>query len=332
MRGGVFVCHAAEDAGTAQRVVAALEAANVPCWIAPRDIEAGQNWAEAILAGIAAAPAMVLVFSAAANGSEHVPRELGVAVERGLPIIPVRLEQAAPSPRLLYFIGQAQWLEAGGVGAQQWESPLVRAVRHAVSGHQTPPTQRIQTFEDKSGSTGAGRPRKLWLWAGAAAVVLVAGLLVVLLTRSGRGGEEETAAGSVPEGRAGMASLFPQLKEEHCDPVDPPGMKVKAEVYLCSHVDDEDYQVRYSRWEDGVRPLDFYTNKYSDAEDWVVKGQKVGERWTYRVLDNPDLSYRWSAAFNDLAFSVDIEAATNKARDQGIGDITRWAPTLPDDQ
>ena len=29
MRGGVFVCHAARDAGTAQRVVAALEAAGL---------------------------------------------------------------------------------------------------------------------------------------------------------------------------------------------------------------------------------------------------------------------------------------------------------------
>src|SRR3954451_8768881 len=116
MRGGVFVCHAAPDAGTAQRVVAALEAANMPCWIAPRDIEPGEDWPEAIVAAIKAAPAMVLTFSAATNESPHVPRELEAAVKRKLPIVPVRLDQAEPSPKLVFLIGQAHWLETNGVG------------------------------------------------------------------------------------------------------------------------------------------------------------------------------------------------------------------------
>jgi hypothetical protein len=207
MRGGVFVCHAAEDAGTAQRVVATLEAADVPCWIAPRDIRPGQNWAEAILDGIAAAPAMVLVFSAAANNSKHVPRELGAADERGLPIVPIRLEQVEPSPRLLYFISQAQWLEADGVGAQQWESPLVQAVRDAVQ--QTHPT-RIVPATRGQGPTGTSHRRRLLLWGGAVtALVLVVGLLVLFLTRSGEEGSQAVheAEGLVPPGRAGMASV-----------------------------------------------------------------------------------------------------------------------------
>ena len=161
MRGGVFVCHASRDAGMAQRVVAALEAAGVPCWIAPRDIDPGESYAQAILDGLEAAPAMVLVFSAATNESPHVTRELESAVGRGTPIVPVRLEEVEPSRDLRYFIGTSQWLETGGVAAEQWESPLVRAVRRAVGegGQRQPPPGTTSAPRASSGHLEPVRTR-----------------------------------------------------------------------------------------------------------------------------------------------------------------------------
>src|SRR3954466_16432399 len=97
MRGGVFVCHASDDADTAQRAVAALEAAGIACWIAPRDIEAGETYTQAILDGLDAAPAIVLIFSSATNESPHVARELEAAVgssRRGIPGRPQGGERA----------------------------------------------------------------------------------------------------------------------------------------------------------------------------------------------------------------------------------------------
>jgi hypothetical protein len=161
MRGGVFVCHASHDAGVALRVVAALEAAGVPCWIAPRDIDPGDSYSRAILDGLEAAPALVLVFSAATNASPHVTRELESAVGRGIAIVPVRLEPVEPSRDLRYFIGTSQWLDTGGVAADQWEPPLVRAVRRAVGtgGHRQPPTGAGTGSEqpDLPEPTGLGR-------------------------------------------------------------------------------------------------------------------------------------------------------------------------------
>ena len=92
MRRGVFVCHASQDAGSAQRAVEALEAGGVGCWIAPRDIDPGENYTQAILDALDAAPAIVLVFSSATNESPHVSRELEIAVGAGRSIVPVRLE------------------------------------------------------------------------------------------------------------------------------------------------------------------------------------------------------------------------------------------------
>ena len=142
MRGGVFICHASEDAETARQLVGALERAGVECWIAPRDIEVGETYTQAILEALKAAPALVLVFSAAADRSPHVVRELETAVGSATRIVPVRLEAVEPSPSLRYFIGTAQWLDVAGRAQAEWESELVAALRRTVAGQRdsrTPP-------------------------------------------------------------------------------------------------------------------------------------------------------------------------------------------------
>jgi hypothetical protein len=53
IRTDLFVCHATSDvARAASALVRDLEKRGVSCWIAPRDIQAGQSWPSAIVAGI----------------------------------------------------------------------------------------------------------------------------------------------------------------------------------------------------------------------------------------------------------------------------------------
>jgi hypothetical protein len=92
--------------------VAALEQAGVRCWVAPRDILAGEEWAAAILRGISGARVMVLIFSNDANVSEHVRREVERAVNRGLTILPLRIEEVMPSGAMEYFLSSRHWLDA----------------------------------------------------------------------------------------------------------------------------------------------------------------------------------------------------------------------------
>jgi hypothetical protein len=72
----VFISYASLDAAVAERLCATLEAAAVPCWIAPRDVEAGALYADTIVRAINEAKAVVLVLSESAIGSDHVAREL----------------------------------------------------------------------------------------------------------------------------------------------------------------------------------------------------------------------------------------------------------------
>jgi TolB-like protein/Flp pilus assembly protein TadD len=112
MESKVFISHSNKDKATADMICKQLESAGIKCWIAPRDIDAGSDWTEGIIQGIDSCPVFVLVFSANANGSEHVRREVAKAFSLGLAVIPFRVENAEPHGSLAYFLGTVHWLDA----------------------------------------------------------------------------------------------------------------------------------------------------------------------------------------------------------------------------
>jgi hypothetical protein len=107
-----FISYSHMDKLTAEAVCVALEAAGIRCWIAPRDIAPGAEWGESIVNGIDRCPVMVLIFSSNANESRQVRREVERAVNRGLTIVPMRLEQTEPRRSLAYFLAGIHWLDA----------------------------------------------------------------------------------------------------------------------------------------------------------------------------------------------------------------------------
>src|ERR1041384_1392142 len=100
----VFISYSHEDKAAADAACATLEQAGIRCWSAPRDIVPGMDWSESILNAIERAKLLVLIFSGHANESPQIKREVERAVNRGLPIIPVRIEDILPSKSLEYFI------------------------------------------------------------------------------------------------------------------------------------------------------------------------------------------------------------------------------------
>jgi hypothetical protein len=108
----VFISYASEDAPIAQAICGRLEGKGIRCWIAPRDIRPGADWQAEIVAAIRSARAVVLVFSAHANASLEVPREISIASKQGLSIITFRIEDVAPVGSLDYALNTVHWLDA----------------------------------------------------------------------------------------------------------------------------------------------------------------------------------------------------------------------------
>ncbi|MEA3163786.1 MAG: hypothetical protein QOE88_1604, partial [Verrucomicrobiota bacterium] len=65
----VFISHAHKDKNIANAICQKLESAKVICWIAERDIYAGDDWTEATRKAIGSSRAMVLVLSDNANSA-----------------------------------------------------------------------------------------------------------------------------------------------------------------------------------------------------------------------------------------------------------------------
>ena len=108
----VFISYSSKDKAAADAACDVLERNGVRVWIAPRDILPGVGWAESLIGGINNARVMVLVYSSNANSSPQIEREVERAINKGLPVVPFRVEDVAPSATLEYFISETHWLDA----------------------------------------------------------------------------------------------------------------------------------------------------------------------------------------------------------------------------
>lgn len=107
----IFISHSSKDAAFADEVCRILEGAGHTCFIAPRDIAPGKEYAEEIMNGIAEAEVMLLLLSREANQSQHVFREVERAVSGGIPILVYKMAEFELKKSLSYFLMVNQWID-----------------------------------------------------------------------------------------------------------------------------------------------------------------------------------------------------------------------------
>ena len=108
----VFISHARDDHAVAEQICRLLEENGIGCWIAPRNVDAGRDYADQILDGIESTRVMVLLLSGPANDSIFVKREVERAISKGKVVIPFRIQEVQPSRSLELFISNHQWIDA----------------------------------------------------------------------------------------------------------------------------------------------------------------------------------------------------------------------------
>ena len=108
----IFISHSSEDKTIADATCACLESRGLRCWVAPRDIVAGASWSESIIDAINDSKVMVLILSSHSNVSKQVLREIERAANRGIPILPFRINDVQLTKSLEYFLSSSHWLDA----------------------------------------------------------------------------------------------------------------------------------------------------------------------------------------------------------------------------
>jgi hypothetical protein len=130
----VFVSYSSGDFAQASAICDHLERRGVTCWIAPRDIDRGVlSYPEAIQDGIAHARAILVVLSATANLSVHMPREVDLALEGRLVIVPVRLDDVEPQGQLKYLLRTVQRTDMRPHTFSQSMEIILTRLQHATA-------------------------------------------------------------------------------------------------------------------------------------------------------------------------------------------------------
>jgi len=120
----IFITYSSKDQKVSRTICTALENRGLSCWISSRDIKPGQNYQEQIVKAIRAAKIMVLVFTTNANNSNEIKKELALASQNSLVVIPVRIEDVTPSEAFAYEFATRQWIDL----FDDWENSIARLV------------------------------------------------------------------------------------------------------------------------------------------------------------------------------------------------------------
>ena len=124
----VFVGYAAQDAAIALAVVENLEQHGITCWIAPRDVTPGSQYADESLRAIDRSEVLVFVLSEHALVSAHTGRELERAASSRRRIIGLRTDAVPLTRSFEYFLRESQWIDVAAVGMPAAQTKIAQAV------------------------------------------------------------------------------------------------------------------------------------------------------------------------------------------------------------
>jgi hypothetical protein len=106
----VFISYRRSDRRIADRLFALLRERNVVAWYDAL-ISPSADWREAIVENLSTARVMVVLLSAAALDSEELRKELAVAVQEGVQLLGVRLEDVEPRGAFAYELARNNWFD-----------------------------------------------------------------------------------------------------------------------------------------------------------------------------------------------------------------------------
>jgi hypothetical protein len=125
----IFITYSSKDQKVARTICTALESRGLACWISSRNVKPGQNYQEQIVRAIRGARVMALVFTANANNSNEIKKELALASQNNLVVIPVRIEDVAPNEAFAYEFATRQWIDL----FEDWEKSMAELVELIVA-------------------------------------------------------------------------------------------------------------------------------------------------------------------------------------------------------
>lgn len=167
----IFISHSSSDAKQAEALCGYLEKRNKKCFIAPRDIRSGHEYAEELLDGIDNSYVVILMLSEKSNTSPHVLREIERAISKNIPVIVYKMENVTLSKSLEYFLMTHQWMDAK-------DSMDYERIYESVCGFSDGNTGSVKTVENDT-----KKRKKAPVIIGMVLGIIIVGLVVFFICR-----------------------------------------------------------------------------------------------------------------------------------------------------
>lgn len=102
----VFVSYKVMDRPFAEKIVEYLESHGIYCYIAPRDVRGGIDYARDLVKALDESKVFLLVASEKINNADHVLNEINIVTDKNVTILPIFIEDFELSDELRYYLGR----------------------------------------------------------------------------------------------------------------------------------------------------------------------------------------------------------------------------------
>jgi len=144
----VFISYKSEEFSEAKWVKTTLEENGISCWMAPDDIPGGSSYAAEILQAIRGAKFFVLVLSEAAQTSTHIAKELDIAINNHMTVLPFMLENCELKDDFFYYLSNVQRYPAYE-NKKKAINRMIAEIRQAIPSEPTADAATQETTTDK---------------------------------------------------------------------------------------------------------------------------------------------------------------------------------------
>lgn len=234
----VFISHSSIDKAVADKLCEELEARGLKCWIAPRDIAAGSEWAAAISDAISETKVMLLIYSHHSSQSTQVPKEINLAESWGKIVIPYKIDDAQLEGVFAYFLAGAHWILANPAEEDYRIDELYADITDKMHTSTTP-VQSGKIIVESTVAQKKKGSKALWglvCGIGALIVVLLVVMIILLSGKAENDKEDDERPSKKQEELLTEETQESEITEE-------PEVTEYPEEYVATSVEDFEYTI-----------------------------------------------------------------------------------------
>jgi TolB-like protein/Tfp pilus assembly protein PilF len=299
----VFVSYASQDAAVANSIVENLEQHGLKCWIAPRDVKPGAQYADEIVGAINDAKVFVLVLSENALVSPHVGRELERAASKRRRIVVLRTDAAPLTRSFEYFLSESQWIDVAALGVPAALMKLTQAVGQGLSPASWVSPGLGTDVRDPADQKHKPSYLTIKRMVASAVLLVVAALVVGVMVRYGpskHGGPQVPAVAAISDKSIAVLP-FADMSEKRDQEYFADGMAEEI-IDLLARIPGLKVIARTSSFQFKGHNEDLRTIGAKLGVAYVLEGsvRKSGDRArvTAQLIDVSDGSHRWSGSYD----------------------------------